>query len=412
MPFNIIIEGNCDRSCSYCFARSFLSSKLNRITRNDFSFLINSLIDLKIFSVGITGGEPTLHPEFFSLLDDCFKLGIRPIVKSHGLWRNSVSEFFGNIAPDKMSFLIGLTDETLENSESIARLNKNIQSISNQNITLGVTILNDSLNIQNFESIIRSNNNITRVRWSFAHPIFLSERSSKFVKIEEYPNFKKLVFSILSLAKKCGIKSIGDHCIPVCLFSEEEWKKILALDGEMITNCRPSYDFLPDRSVLYCLPLINLVRTNFKDSNDLMKVVLYYESLSRSIRKTSLPFEKCKCCHYFIEDICDGGCFAHRKITLERYDLENFEKKVYQYFQLSKYVELVKKENSVFVLFNDNELKSKIYISLELFEFLQYFSTRNCLLQYIDENSDFPLGKIKLMFEQSCKMGFLSQDYD
>lgn len=70
------ITDMCLLNCPYCYQNSSQSgvhAKYSNIVN-----IINQIADMKVFEVAIGGGEPTLHPDFLSIIKYCNECGISP----------------------------------------------------------------------------------------------------------------------------------------------------------------------------------------------------------------------------------------------------------------------------------------------------------------------------------------------
>lgn len=72
------ITSKCNFNCSYCYAKRDYQpknewGKLDSWNRQKLVLKSLDLAELPIF-LGILGGEPTLHPNFFNLIDECNKI--------------------------------------------------------------------------------------------------------------------------------------------------------------------------------------------------------------------------------------------------------------------------------------------------------------------------------------------------
>ena len=68
MP-NIMLTYSCNLKCPYCFANEFVNKESSRISIENFAKAISFLTKEDIARVGLIGGEPTLHPEFKTILE-------------------------------------------------------------------------------------------------------------------------------------------------------------------------------------------------------------------------------------------------------------------------------------------------------------------------------------------------------
>lgn len=84
------ITNQCTKGCSYCYQASTPDGK--HASYEDICSVIAALAKMEVFEIAIGGGEPTLHPDFLSILKYASDLGIRPSFSTRNLsWFNKES---------------------------------------------------------------------------------------------------------------------------------------------------------------------------------------------------------------------------------------------------------------------------------------------------------------------------------
>ncbi len=157
------ITQSCDLDCNICYANS----------KNDNKFLsldkIKNMVDCTVKNEGmqdvlqISGGEPTLHPRFFEVLDYCKNSKIRHLmVNTNGL-KLSDENFVKKLSKYKKGFEIYLQFDSL-NAESLINLRgkdltsvrkKALENLNKYNIsTTLVVALKKGVNLKEIGEII------------------------------------------------------------------------------------------------------------------------------------------------------------------------------------------------------------------------------------------------------------------
>ncbi|SHF02779.1 4Fe-4S single cluster domain-containing protein [Seinonella peptonophila] len=67
------ITGRCQLECVHCYAESGPNGTHGSMSVNDWKRVIEDAASLGVSTVQFIGGEPTLHPEFISLLETATK---------------------------------------------------------------------------------------------------------------------------------------------------------------------------------------------------------------------------------------------------------------------------------------------------------------------------------------------------
>jgi MoaA/NifB/PqqE/SkfB family radical SAM enzyme len=106
--FSVILTYRCNLNCSYCLREP--NSLLGDIP---FSFLKSLILSFKkkgLLSVSLTGGEATVYPYFWELMDFLEDQGLRVFIESNGVNLNLkfLKRLIRKIPKEKLSFLISL----------------------------------------------------------------------------------------------------------------------------------------------------------------------------------------------------------------------------------------------------------------------------------------------------------------
>ncbi len=115
------ITQSCDLGCNICYANSKDDKKYLSLDK------IKKMVDTTVKNEGtqdvlqISGGEPTLHPDFFEILDYCKKSSIRHLMVNTNGVKLCDEEFVKKLSKYKTAFEIYLQFDSL-NAESLINL--------------------------------------------------------------------------------------------------------------------------------------------------------------------------------------------------------------------------------------------------------------------------------------------------
>src|SRR5438874_12611344 len=70
------LTGRCQLACAHCYADSGPSGTHGAVSRAGWVRVLNQAAELRVEMVQFIGGEPTLYPEFASLVDHALLLGL------------------------------------------------------------------------------------------------------------------------------------------------------------------------------------------------------------------------------------------------------------------------------------------------------------------------------------------------
>src|SRR5512141_1013400 len=98
---NILVTTICNRRCPYCFAASRVSNSAAKdssyITLENFKRALAFGSKMEPV-VGILGGEPSLHPEFASLIEQTWAAGFDAKIFTNGVWSEKAMAGVENLA--------------------------------------------------------------------------------------------------------------------------------------------------------------------------------------------------------------------------------------------------------------------------------------------------------------------------
>lgn len=318
---NIILTSYCNLHCPYCFANSMITTENTKnISLEQFNKVLNWLDDDD--RIGLIGGEPTLHPQFDSILTmiesysrqrnyDC---GF--ILFTNGIYLNK----YLNHIPRNMDILINVNQPQAMTPQQYADMIKNISIIYNRGwfhnedrkATLGCNICQE-IDDYSFIWTLVKRFKIPALRMSVCAPT----REDQLADKEGYYNMMKPKFlQFVQDAKQAGTLLSPDcNQIPPCYFTQEEI--------DFINSC-----YVPEERVDYpkCAPVIDISidftaagcfgcyeRVNCEDFANVHEVYRYfmYKGLYPKILNNCTG--KCVGCKKFELMQCQGGCLAFGK---------------------------------------------------------------------------------------------------
>jgi organic radical activating enzyme len=87
--YDVKVTSHCLGNCPWCYQDSKDVSHTDNIVKKFKEYFRYMSNNQKPFQIAFGGGEPTSHPEFCILLEECFKLGIAPNYTTNGMWINN-----------------------------------------------------------------------------------------------------------------------------------------------------------------------------------------------------------------------------------------------------------------------------------------------------------------------------------
>jgi len=100
----IILTSRCNQRCLHCYGNYGIHVPPNELTIKEWDLVFQDLVKNNVFYVNISGGEPTVHPDFLEILDSLKKHKLHFIMTTNGLFSERVLKKIIEVE----EFLIGL----------------------------------------------------------------------------------------------------------------------------------------------------------------------------------------------------------------------------------------------------------------------------------------------------------------
>jgi hypothetical protein len=282
-----------------------------RIKRGDYQKIIKFAIDNGDESIGILGGEPSVHPQFVSLLEDAWRKGLRTSIFTNGLWSQEVIDKF-KVSIKKynidVSIIINVNEPEITQIDEQSMQLRTLAELSKY-CGLSFNIYHEHFNPLFLVDLIERSNCRRHIRLGIAVPI--ANQASQYIPIERYPAISN---TIMMLAKCCDKKdiTIGFDCgFTLCMFNESELGQLFLYGVKFHSTCGYPIDIGTDLSVWSCFPLSTFAQgyrlTDYNNKVDLYD--LFKKQFGRLQQAGAM--DKCVSCKYRRRKQCTSGCAAH-----------------------------------------------------------------------------------------------------
>ncbi|KJU85075.1 radical SAM domain-containing protein [Candidatus Magnetobacterium bavaricum] len=143
------ITDECNLSCRHCYIES---ARCNRMALSQICAVLGEFEDMQGLRVLITGGEPTIHPDFLSLNDMLPRFCLRKLLFTNGLSLNDHLLDALNVDEIIIS-LDGLQDghEALRGAGTFSRTLKAIETSVKKGFATSVSTMVHALNVNDFD---------------------------------------------------------------------------------------------------------------------------------------------------------------------------------------------------------------------------------------------------------------------
>lgn len=294
---NIQITDSCSLNCSYCISQK--TSKNQNMDLEDFCNLLEYLSPSKV-NLGITGGEPTEHPEFEDFLAQINyyndTIGTHTTIFTNGI---NLKPYLPYISNNDLIVLNCSVDNQQQKEilDLLPRVNRKVAYKCN--------LQNNITDYSSFWNIVKEYR-LQEIQLSLMLPIdqYIFDKEKYYIKIK--PIF--LQFCKDAIKNKCKINLICNH-IPYCYFTLEEREIVNEACGAKLKDlkvCPPDIIIDPDwnaRMCWGCKEQVNL--SSFDRIEEVERYLQYKSTYPRTIANNTGKCTICKQGDFFQ---CQGGC--------------------------------------------------------------------------------------------------------
>lgn len=317
---NIIVSNVCNLDCDYCFSKNVIRDTTKFISIKELSKILNWLYSSgsKISSLGLIGGEPLLHPEFFKILNMCLTypntaLKTPVILYTNGL--NIISVFNNDptyLLEERVQMLINCTPNTglKENLDFLNEINPH--SIGNS-YSIGCNLYPQLKDYQYFWNIV-DNYDAKAVRCSVATPCNVVNYYNGDDKFKYFSEMKNVYLDFCKCAIERGCKVVMDcSYIPICEFTDDELKIVSSAVADInffTKKClNQPIDIMPDGTAFPCFGTYKY-KTNIFEFKGYGELYQYFYSLLLNKLYNNHNNQSCKSCIKYTTGNCQGGCLG------------------------------------------------------------------------------------------------------
>lgn len=312
---NIILTTDCQRKCSYCFAKDNHESHIqfnmeNFVTAIDWIQKENPYLE----RIGLLGGEPTSHPDFIKFVDYLLSKRLSTIVFTNGMIEDS-SFYESIIQTARKNEVRNITDFSfclnLNEPKYRSKNEERLQDLFLKNLgrvtTMSFNVFEKNFNPNFLFDVIKNYNTAPMIRFGLASPL---GNDNNFLDPENFIEVGKKLIDFCGIATDKGLRVSFDCGFTACMFLENSsLDKLKQLNVDLwLHNCGPTIDIYPNLEVASCFPTSRQLREKMENW---INSVSLYDYWDKKLKEVPPIYEKCNSCEYYTSNKCFGGCKAH-----------------------------------------------------------------------------------------------------
>ena len=334
----LTLNRSCNLRCKWCYAQDSKFDKKYNMNLPVAKSLIDICIGNSVRNFILIGGEPTLHNNFFEIIEYIIDKDCEVTVVTNGikLSSKSICDRLKLFDKDKFSFSIslkGATNFDYHNNCGNAIFSKVLKCIENckkndWKYSLSYVISSESIdNIEIFARQVRESGIVDTIGFSYCCDIltregdFFPNNAIHLIEIDKTLSKKYEILSDI-LQNKFSLHQV----LPLCMCDKKMFDE-MTTQKQVYTSChthnRTGVIFDTDASILLCNHFVGYGIGKYnKDYWDTETFKEYWNSENMTNlhnKLISMPSTKCATCE--IASQCGGGCciqwFSH---TFESYN--------------------------------------------------------------------------------------------
>lgn len=326
---NIMMTDACNLRCPYCFANEFVNKDRNEITEDNFDKAVQFIVgDGSHTSVGLIGGEPTIHSQFEYFLR---KLIANEKVQRITVYTNGIclDKYVDIISHPKVYLLINCNCPSDIGESNFAKLCQNLdhllmQRMMEEQITLGINMYSSNFEYEYFVDLLKKYH-CKKARVSITVPNTSNGRN---IDAHGYfSSMKPRLFEFFHELLGNGIIPNFDcNKIPSCLLTKEDvdqFAKYMKNEfvrknigrsniANPVVRCSPVIDIRQDLTAVRCFGLSEYTKTKITDFHCISELQNYYMRTVDAYAYNTVYSEKCIACRGRNVTECMGGCLAFK----------------------------------------------------------------------------------------------------
>jgi hypothetical protein len=276
----------------------------------DFETVLGLVVRSGLDEVRMLGGEPTLHPEFPSMVRRARARGLRVRVFSNGLMPPAALSALQELAPEHCAVLVNVPSPP--GDEGARARERTLQALGPR-AEIGINLYRPGLPIAESFALVDQHQLRRTVRLGLAHPCLGADNA--YLHPRSYGAVGRELTQLARVARDRGIVLTFDCGFVPCMFPIEFWELASPAAADIGRQCGPIPDILPDLAAVHCYALGNLEQLPISGAATAQEIARRFRAPVQAPQTIGI-YRECARCAARRESRCTGGC---RAAALRRY---------------------------------------------------------------------------------------------
>lgn len=316
MQAYIVLSTLCNLNCSHCI-RNFTKKTDEQLSYKDVVSLLDEIYAYdKNTQIIITGGEPTIHKQFFEILSYATSLFKNVTICSNGVFSEKILQSFYKFPDITVQLSIDGSEKfhnLIRGSDCFCKVIHSLKELTSHNIKTIVSTTVNSLNIYSIPDLESVLNQFQILSWKIDLEQTFSKKEE--VNILSIDSWNKFVdFIIINTKLPISIKKIFDFE----LFKKMEIKKgkdyLKSIANPNCGCCKTKYYVYPDLKVRICTCMDSIYLGDLR--NEKISIILDSFPEKRKLFKVKID-SPCYNCEWLY--ICNGGCPGYSHYVFNKF---------------------------------------------------------------------------------------------
>ena len=328
MP-NIMLTYRCNLACPYCFANEFVNRTDADMTEPDFQKAVEFAASEPGATIGLIGGEPTIHPklpEFIRILAKNPNVST-VMVYTNGLQLEPLLKVMSEAGIGPMvRILVNCNSPKVMGNYNFDRLKASLDLAfgtykQGKQIKFGVNLYDNGFDYSYIKDLLLRYDQ-KQVRISLTVPDF--GVCGKVDPVENFKSRKDYLFRFFKEMDRIGVMPYYDcNKPPQCIWTEEEWawlewyqnkyRSVATNLTDQKSRCEPVVDILPDLRAVRCFGMSDFEKVSITDFETIEDLRSYFRNCVDAEAFRISASEACRDCYDRKTGYCTGGCLGYKQ---------------------------------------------------------------------------------------------------